>query len=66
MTMKRMTKAINQMIFEYQGDMAAAEKANADYVDLCNAIGIAPEIIDPACQCASCTRQPTINGGFSL
>lgn len=66
MTLKRMKKAIDGLIAGYQGDMAAGEKAHADYVDLCNAIGIEPEIIDPACQCASCTRQPTVNGGFSL
>jgi len=62
MTLKRMKKAIDAMILEYQGDMAAGEKANADYVDLCAALGVEPTAIDPGCQCASCTRQPTLNG----
>lgn len=55
---KRVEKGIKSIISMAESDFIAGERANADYVDMCNSLGITPQEIDPACQCEYCQRIP--------
>jgi hypothetical protein len=55
---KRKEKATQQIISLAESDFVAGERAYADYVDMCKTLGIAPQDVDPACQCEYCQRVP--------
>lgn len=55
---RRMQKAIASLISLAEKDFIAGERANADYVDVCNSLGVTAQVIDPNCQCEYCQRVP--------
>lgn len=58
MAQRKMKKGVDAMITLAEKDFIAGEKANADYVDACNSLGIASQEINPDCQCLYCQRVP--------
>lgn len=63
MTQKRMRAGIDRIISMAQSDFVAGERIHADYIDMCNSLGIKPEPIDPDCQCELCKsgKEPTFS-----
>lgn len=55
---KRMDKALRGLEGLAQADFIEGERAHADYVDLCNSLGLTPQTIEPNCQCEYCQRVP--------
>jgi hypothetical protein len=55
---KRMENGIKTIIGMAETDFIKGELAHADYVDLCSALGVAPQAIEPNCQCEYCQRVP--------
>jgi hypothetical protein len=63
MTKKRMGDGIAKIISMAQSDFVAAERTHADYVDMCNDLGVVPQPIEPGCQCELCKsdKEPTFS-----
>jgi hypothetical protein len=55
---KRMENGIKTIIGMAETDFIKGEKAHADYVDLCDSLGVTPQAIEPDCQCDYCQRVP--------
>ncbi len=55
---KRMQNGIKTLIGLAETDFIEGEKIHADYVDLCDSLGVAPQAIEPNCQCEYCQRVP--------
>lgn len=58
---KRMDKALAALIDLAQKDFIEGERAHADYVDLCAAARVMPQMIDVDCQCEHCRRVPNFH-----
>jgi len=63
---KRMQNAVAKLIGLAEADFVEGERAHADYVDLCNGLGITPQPIEPDCQCEHCRRFPNIHAAEQL
>lgn len=61
---EKLASAVRKLRGIAERDFAEAEKAHADYVDLCSKYKIEPKEIEPGCKCEFCQRVP--NGAEQL